>query len=112
MDNELLKNSLEIPSIVIEEDDPKTDYSHHKKSIKEIKESGKEARKKAKSDYSRKRDTWVTISGLILVFVLIAFYLLAVLFAGKNDYMTSFLYLLNSVVMLIIGYIFGTKNTR
>jgi len=112
-DQQLEKNAPEIPPPpVVEEDDPKIETPLQKASIEEIKTRREEARKDADSQHARIRDTWVTVAGLILILVLIFGYFYAVQFSQKNEYTASLLNLLNSVVMLIIGYIFGTKITH
>jgi len=112
-DEQLAKNAVEIPPLPsIEEDDQRTAPLYQKASIEEIKTRREEARKDADSQHARIRDTWVTVAGLILILILIFGYFYAVQFSQKNDYTASLLNLLNSVVMLIIGYIFGTKITH
>jgi cation transport ATPase len=111
-DDVLVKNAPAIDSILLEEDSPKVETSISKVRIDEIKTKRDEDRKDADSQHARTRDTWITIAGLILVLILIAGYFYAVQFLPKNDYIASLLNLLNSVVMLIIGYIFGTKITH
>ena len=112
-DEQLYRNASEISSIIpLEEDSPKIESLQPKARIEEIKAEREEARKDADSEHSRKRDTWVTISGLILVFILLLLYWFTAFLLKPNDYLSAFLYLLNSVIMLIIGYIFGTKITH
>jgi di/tricarboxylate transporter len=108
-DQQLLKNAPLIPIIPDEEDDPKIDALLPKVFFDKTREEREEARKDADSEHSRKRDMWVTIAGLILVFVLIILYWITISWLKSNDNTQGFLYLLNSVIMLIIGYIFGTK---
>ena len=111
--NELLRVAPEISTeILLEEDKPKIGMAIPKARLEEIKTAREEARKDADSDHSRKRDTWVTIAGLILVCVLIILYMITVYQNQPNEYKTSFLHLLSSVVMLIIGYIFGKNINR
>ena len=112
-DEQPAKSAAEIPPLPsIEEDGPKIEQAMPRASIEEIKIQREEARKDADSQHARIRDTWVTVAGLILILVLISGYFYAVLFSERNDYTASLLNLLNSVVMLIIGYIFGTKITH
>jgi len=112
-DGQLTRNASEIPPPPFaEEDYPKVGPVIPRASIEEIKVKGEEARRDADSEHSRKRDTWVTVAGLILVFILMLLYWFTAFLIKPNDYLSSFLYLLNSVIMLIIGYIFGTKITR
>ncbi|MDR0303074.1 MAG: hypothetical protein LBI04_12285 [Treponema sp.] len=109
--NELLHSAREIPSVSLEEDSPKMDQPLPRARLEELKAEREEARRDADADHARKRDTWVTFSGLILVFMLILIYWFTSFLLKPNDYLASFLYLLNSVVMLVLGYIF-TKITQ
>jgi len=113
---QFVKNNQEIPSLSpmpsYEEDNPRVETMLPAVSAEKMKAEREEERKDADSKYARNRDMWVTIAGLILVLLLITLYALAAFIAERNDYVTSLLYLLNSVVMLIIGYIFGTKINR
>jgi hypothetical protein len=111
-DDQLAKNAPEVPPLpAVEEDDPKITPLFPKAKIKELKAKGKQTRKNADSDYARKRDMVVTVTGIVLVFILILLYWLTAFLIRPNDYLSSFLYLLNSVIMLILGYIF-TKITQ
>ena len=109
--DEPLSDSIpEIPSLEI--DKPKTELPQHgrkKANVDEIKEKGKQKRKNAAFKYFRKRDMRVTIAGLVIVCVLIGLYFIVAL--REHQHLSSFLYLLNSVVMLIMGYLF-TKTTQ
>jgi len=80
-------------------------------NIEEMKAREKADRKKAAAEYFMKRDKWVTLAGLLLVFLLILIFAGFVLVYEPNPRVSSLLYLLNSVIMLIIGYIF-TKTSR
>ena len=111
--NELQKTAPEIPhTIPLEEDTPKFEQQLQIASIEEIKVEREEKRKDADSEHARKRDTYVTIAGLILVLIIIGLYWATFSFMKPNEYSHSFFNLLNSVIMLIIGYIFGTKITK
>jgi len=111
-DEQLIKSAPEIPPLPIaEEDDPKAEPFFQKAKIKELKAKGKQTRKNADADYARKRDMVVTVTGIVLVFLLIMLYWFTAFLLKPNEYLSSFLYLLNSVVMLILGYIF-TKITQ
>jgi cation transport ATPase len=106
------KASPEIVPVSLEEDSPKTDFPLQTDRIEELKTKREEDRKDADSQHARTRDTWVTIAGLILVLILIIGYFIAVGSFPKNEYVPSLLDLIKAVVMLIIGYIFGTKITH
>jgi hypothetical protein len=108
------KKVPEISSITYEEDSPEvaTKGKVSKARPKKLKLEREEARKDADSSYARFRDRWVTLAGIMLVIVLIALYFVTVVFFEENSGVSSLLYLLNSVIMLIIGYVFGTKTTK
>jgi cation transport ATPase len=107
------KDVPEIPSIPqFEEDNPKTEPLSPEVRLDILKAQSEEARKDADSDHARKRDTWVTIAGFTLVLVLIVVYWLTAFLMKPNDYLSHFLNLLNSVVMLILGYIFTKISQR
>jgi hypothetical protein len=102
-----------VDNIKNEEDQPKKAVPVSK-SIEEIKARSDAATQEAKTRHYLSRDTWVTLAGLILVLLLIG---CSGAFAGiwadnEKPYVTSFLNLLSSSVMLIIGYIFGRKNDQ
>jgi len=104
-----------IPEITlnsIEEDSPDVEKPSPEARLKKIKVERAEARKDADSNYARSRDMGVTIAGLALVFVLIIMYFIAVVYFPDNEHISSLLDLIKAVVMLIIGYIFGTKITQ
>ena len=71
----------------------------------------KAERKKAAAEYFMKRDKWVTLAGLFMVFILVLIFAGFVLVYEPSPRVSSLLYLLNSVIMLILGYIF-TKTTQ
>jgi len=107
------KTGRAVPEITpVEEDSPDIEQPPPKANPEEIKVKREEDRKDADSDHARKRDTWVTIAGLILIFILIIGYFIAVGCFPDNEHITSLLDLIKAVVMLIIGYIFGTKTTQ
>jgi hypothetical protein len=101
-----------IPEIEKEEDRPDLAVLQ-KDSVEEIKARREEARKDADSAHARNRDTWITIAGMILVLIMVAIYNYTVRKPPPDKDTTSlFLNLLDSVIMLVIGYIFGTKITK
>jgi hypothetical protein len=101
-----------IPEIEKEEDGP-VSRPAPRYAVEEIKTEREEARKDADSAHARNRDTWVTVSGMVLILILIFLYKCTVKTPPPNENTASlFLNLLESVIMLIIGYIFGTKITR
>jgi hypothetical protein len=103
----------EIPALpLIEVDDPKTESSLPKTSSEEIKTQREEARKDADSKHARLRDSLITGAGLAMVLILIGGYFYAVRCFPENEHITSLLDLLKAVIMLIIGYVFGTKTQR
>jgi hypothetical protein len=82
-------------------------------SIEEIKVTREEDRRDADSAHARNRDTLITIAGMILIFVLVCMYSNIIRTPPPDkEAMSLFLNLLDSVIMLIIGYIFGTKINR
>jgi hypothetical protein len=109
------KDSTIIPNIAsvpVEEDSPENEQPSPKARVELLQAERAEDRKDADSDHARKRDTWVTIAGFILIFVLIIGYFIAVGCFPDNEHITSLLDLIKTVVLLIIGYIFGTKITH
>jgi hypothetical protein len=105
-------SDADLPEIDKEEDSSLSSFLPNDR-IEEIKAKREEDRKDADSAHARSRDTLVTISGMILVLVLIILYNCAIeKTLPDREFASLFLNLLDSVVMLIIGYIFGTKITR
>lgn len=83
-----------------------------KLSIEEMKAKGEEERKNAETEHSRKRDTWVTLAGLFLLLFFVMLYWATASFMEPSDNLLTFLHVLSSVIMLIIGYIFTRTGHR
>jgi hypothetical protein len=102
-----------IPEIGEEEQDVPTSKTFTKARIEKIRLEREEDRKDADSAHARIRDTWVTVAGMVLILLLIVMHYLLAWFPPSNkEYGLPFMKLVESVIMLIIGYIFGTKITR
>jgi hypothetical protein len=97
-----------IPEIEKEEDKP--NRPPQRESVEEIQAKSEAARQEAKNKHELSGDTGVTIAGLGLILLLLAGSGFVSWVADEKPYVTSFLNLLSSSVMLIIGYIFGRKN--
>ncbi|MCL1993469.1 MAG: hypothetical protein FWG66_11050 [Spirochaetes bacterium] len=102
------KPAQEIAAIDLEEDSPKPGRPVYEASPKEVQVEREEARKDADSHHARDRDWWVTKAAVKLVVALIIIYAVIV-FVEDRASVSSLLYLLNSVIMLAIGYIFGNR---
>jgi cobalamin biosynthesis protein CobD/CbiB len=100
-----------IPEIKKEEDKPNSGITP-KKSIEEITARTEAAIKGAKAQHDLSKDTWVTIAGLILILILLTGSGVISWISSEKPYVTSFLNLLSSSIMLIMGYIFGTRNNQ
>jgi predicted membrane channel-forming protein YqfA (hemolysin III family) len=101
-----------IPDIEKEEEDKPNFPASRKESIEEIKAKSEAARQDAKTRHDLSRDTWVTIAGFVLIFILLVGSGIVSWVSDEKSHITSFLHLLSSSIMLIMGYIFGTRNSQ
>ena len=104
-DDELIKNAPEILPIPSEEDSPRIESLLSAARLEELKTKREEDRKDAESQHERLRDTGITFAGLLLLLIFVFLYFFTVKCLDQNDDVKGFLYLLQSVIMLIIGYI-------
>jgi hypothetical protein len=104
-------NMSDVPEVNIEEDVP-LEYENTNDDVERIKQKHAEAREDAKTKHALSKDTWVTIAGLILILILLTGSGIISWVSCEKPYVTSFLNLLSSSIMLIMGYIFGTRNNQ
>jgi hypothetical protein len=105
-------NVSDVPEVNIEEDVPLEYESANDDDIEHIKQKHAEAREDAKTQHALSKDTWVTIAGLILILILLTGSGIISWVSSEKPYVTAFLNLLSSSIMLIMGYIFGTRNNQ
>lgn len=102
------KENKPIPEIAGLEDRPPEDI-RQAPTLVELKE---QERKDAESAHSLKISSWRNIAGLILVGILLIMTCGVAVYFKEPDYVKSFITLSSSSLMLILGYLFGTKDKQ
>jgi hypothetical protein len=75
-----------------------------------LKEREAEKRRYEKHRHKLAKDTWITIAALVLVLALIIIDGVVSFKSGEKEHVSGFLHMLTSCIMLVMGYLFGTRN--